>query len=154
GGLPVAASVSAGAAVAGEASAGRGDGYGGDMEKSRSNGRRVLPESAQAAAGGGEQDGGPGYIEGMGSDLDASGKEERDWHGTSSDAFEIAVAVLKRCREDSVLVEALPDTLELLLRACMEGLNIAGERAKRESYAAPRGATSGGSVNGARQAGA
>ncbi|CAM9363492.1 unnamed protein product, partial [Ectocarpus sp. 6 AP-2014] len=50
-----------------------------------------------------------------------------------SDAFEIAVAVLKRCREDSVLVEALPDTLELLLRACMEGLSIAGARAKRSS---------------------
>ncbi|CAN0223639.1 unnamed protein product, partial [Ectocarpus sp. 4 AP-2014] len=38
-----------------------------------------------------------------------------------------------RCREDSVLVEALPDTLELLLRACMEGLSIAGARAKRSS---------------------
>ncbi|CAN0494986.1 unnamed protein product, partial [Ectocarpus sp. 12 AP-2014] len=38
-----------------------------------------------------------------------------------------------RCREDSVLVEALPDTLELLLRACMEGLSIAGARAKQSS---------------------
>lgn len=35
-----------------------------------------------------------------------------------------------------MLVEALPDTLELLLRACMEGLNLAGERAKKESAAA------------------
>lgn len=32
-----------------------------------------------------------------------------------------------------MLVEALPDTLELLLRACMEGLSIAGERAKKEA---------------------
>lgn len=33
-------------------------------------------------------------------------------------------------------MEALPDTLELLLRACMEALNLAGERAKREASAA------------------
>lgn len=39
----------------------------------------------------------------------------------------------QRCREDNVLVEALPDTLELLLRACMEGLHLAGERAKKEA---------------------
>lgn len=49
-------------------------------------------------------------------------------------------------------MEALPDTLELLLRACMEGLNVAGERAKRDSYAAPpRGGAPSGS-SGARQA--
>lgn len=41
----------------------------------------------------------------------------------------------QRCREDDVLVEALPDTLELLLRACMEGLHLAGERARRKAAA-------------------
>lgn len=32
-------------------------------------------------------------------------------------------------------MEALPDTLELLVRACMEALHLAGERAKREAVA-------------------
>lgn len=53
----------------------------------------------------------------------------------------------QRCREDSVLVEALPDTLELLLRACMEGLNLAGERAKRQASAAALSGSNGGSGN-------
>ncbi|CAM9372899.1 unnamed protein product, partial [Sphacelaria rigidula] len=71
-----------------------------------------------------------------------AGVKERDWIGTSSDAFEIAVAVLKRCREDDVLVEALPDTLELLVRACMEALNLAGPRTRKEAAAAAAAAAS------------
>ncbi|CAN0490229.1 unnamed protein product, partial [Laminaria digitata] len=54
-----------------------------------------------------------------------------------------------RCREDKVLVEALPDTLELLLRASMEGLNLAGERAKRKAIASSARTVAGGATGGA-----
>ena len=54
----------------------------------------------------------------------------------------------QRCREDKVLVEALPDTLELLLRASMEGLNLAGERAKRKAIATTARNVNGGATCG------
>ena len=49
--------------------------------------------------------------------------------------FYFPVLSLQRCREDGVLVEALPETLELLLRTCMEALHVAGDRAKAQAQA-------------------
>lgn len=54
----------------------------------------------------------------------------------------------QRCRQDAVLVEALPDTLELLLRSCMEALHLAGERAKAEAIAARRDRARNGNAKG------
>ncbi|CAN0289964.1 unnamed protein product, partial [Discosporangium mesarthrocarpum] len=51
------------------------------------------------------------------------------WQGTRGDAFEIAKTVLKRCQEDPVLSEALPDALELLTHATIEALSLAEQRA-------------------------
>lgn len=47
-----------------------------------------------------------------------------------------------------MLVEALPDTLELLLRASMEGLSLAGERAKNEASFATLSSSNGRSNGG------
>lgn len=97
GGLPVAASLSAGAAATGEALGGSGEGHDRDnWNGGRSAGRSNLPKSAEAAAiGEGRGGGGTGSLEEGDSDTDGGDRQERDWHGTSSDAFEIAVAVLK-----------------------------------------------------------
>lgn len=78
GGLPVAASESAGA---------------GDTEKRRRQGERLNGATASTSAGEGR-----GFGEWGEGAADAESGQNRDWHGTNSDAFEIAVAVLKvRC---------------------------------------------------------
>lgn len=93
------------------------EGYDGDTERKEDGGRagRSLGESAPAVlrAGDAGGDGGAGSGSGKGRRRgggvdgtdDGEGKAaaaaagggggERDWHGTSSDAFEIAMAVLK-----------------------------------------------------------
>lgn len=101
--MPVAASESAGYAAASGAVLDAHDwgGYDGDTERSGRGagawwkGSAEVPAAAAAAAaerkgkGKEEGEGGEGGVDA------AAGGQKRDWHGTSSDAFEIAVAVLK-----------------------------------------------------------
>lgn len=93
----MAASESAGAEASDEVLDANREGYDGDTEKSgRPGGRRKGVESvvAAAAAAGGQRRG-LEFVEGEESAADAVNGQNRDWPGTSSDAFEIAVAVLK-----------------------------------------------------------
>lgn len=82
----MAPSESAGGEASGAALDAHREGYDGDTERSgRSGGRRKGVEQ------------GPGQesVDGEGGAADAVNGRNRDWPGTSSDAFEIAVAVLK-----------------------------------------------------------
>ena len=81
GSFPVAPSESAGGEASGAALDAHGEGYDGDIERRRRKGVEQGP--------GREPDDGWGNV------AEAETGQNRDWPGTSSDAFEIAVAVLK-----------------------------------------------------------
>jgi hypothetical protein len=53
----------------------------------------------------------------------ASGAAQAGGHATS--AFAIAASMLSRLQRNAALAEVVPDTLELLLRACLEGRHLA-----------------------------
>ncbi|KAG5180750.1 hypothetical protein JKP88DRAFT_349352 [Tribonema minus] len=44
--------------------------------------------------------------------------------------FDVAASILAELKRDAALAEAVPDTLELLLRACLEGRHLANEAQK------------------------